>query len=73
MLLQELAEYKAESQELKNQDFTIRKLEETVRELEAQVEEKASGAKRGAALVEAASREGVKLGNGPMSTRRSLA
>lgn len=43
-LPQELAEYKAESQELKNQNFTIRKLEETVRELEAQLEEKASAA-----------------------------
>lgn len=37
---QELAEYKAESKELKNQDGTIRRLEERVRSLEAQVQEK---------------------------------
>jgi hypothetical protein len=41
--LQELAEFRQESQELKNQDFTIRRLEERARELEAQLEEKASG------------------------------
>jgi len=37
---QELAEYKAESKELKNQDGTIRRLEERVRSLEAQIQEK---------------------------------
>lgn len=41
-LSQELAEYKAESTELKNQDGTIRRLEERVRSLEAQVQEKVS-------------------------------
>ena len=39
-LAQELAEYKAESKELKNQDGTIRRLEERVRGLEAQNQEK---------------------------------
>lgn len=39
-LSQELAEYKAESKELKNQDGTIRRLEERVRSLDAQVQEK---------------------------------
>ena len=39
-LVQELAEYKAESKELKNQDGTIRRLEERVRSLDAQVQEK---------------------------------
>lgn len=37
---QELAEYKAESKQIKNQDLTIRRLEEKVRSLEAQLEEK---------------------------------
>jgi homeobox protein cut-like len=39
-LSQELAEYKAESTQIKNQDLTIRKLEEKIRDLEAQVEDK---------------------------------
>lgn len=39
-LWQELAEYKQESTELKNQEFTIRRLEERARELEAQLVEK---------------------------------
>lgn len=39
-LSQELAEYKAESKELKNQSGTIRRLEERIRSLEAQVQEK---------------------------------
>jgi homeobox protein cut-like len=37
---QELAEYKAESTQIKNQDLTIRKLEEKVRALEAHADEK---------------------------------
>ncbi len=37
---QELAEYKSESNQLKNQDLTIRKLEERTRHLDAQLEEK---------------------------------
>ena len=37
---QELAEYKAESTQIKNQDLTIRKLEEKIRNLEAHLEEK---------------------------------
>ena len=41
--MQELAEYKSESSELRNQDFTIRKLEERARELEAQLVEKVRG------------------------------
>ena len=36
----ELAEYKAESSELRNQDLTIRRLEERVRGLEADLQEK---------------------------------
>ena len=36
----ELAEYKAESSQLKNQDLTIRRLEERARQLEAQLVEK---------------------------------
>ena len=36
----ELAEYKAESAELRNQDLTIRRLEERVRGLEADLQEK---------------------------------
>lgn len=36
----ELAEYKAESSQLKNQDLTIRRLEERARQLEAQLLEK---------------------------------
>lgn len=36
----ELAEYKAESSGLKNQDLTIRRLEERARQLEAQLQEK---------------------------------
>lgn len=39
-MAQELAEYKAESKELKNQDGTIRRLEERVRSLEAHLQEK---------------------------------
>ena len=39
---QELAEYKAESKELKNQDLTVRRLEDTVRALEAELAEKDS-------------------------------
>jgi homeobox protein cut-like len=39
-IAQELAEYKAESKDLKNQDGTIRRLEERVRSLEAQLQEK---------------------------------
>ncbi len=39
-LSQELAEYKAESAQIKNQDLTVRKLEEKVRALEAHLEEK---------------------------------
>ena len=38
----ELAEYKAESSELRNQDLTIRRLEERVRSLEADLLEKVS-------------------------------
>ena len=38
----ELAEYKAESRELRNQEHTIRRLEEKARSLEAQLEDKAS-------------------------------
>jgi homeobox protein cut-like len=38
----ELAEYKAESRELRNQEHTIRRLEEKARSLEAQLENKAS-------------------------------
>ncbi len=51
---QELAEYKAESKGLKNQDLTIRRLEETVRVLEAEVAEKESevDAARSAAAAE---------------------
>ena len=37
----ELAEYKAESAELRNQDLTIRRLEERVRGLEGDLQEKA--------------------------------
>lgn len=36
----ELAEYKAESRELRNQEHTIRRLEERARTLEAQLDEK---------------------------------
>ena len=36
----ELAEYKAESRQLRNQEHTIRRLEERARTLEAQLEEK---------------------------------
>ena len=36
----ELAEYKAESSQLRNQDLTIRRLEEKARQLEAQLQEK---------------------------------
>ena len=36
----ELAEYKAESKELHNQEHTIRRLEEKARSLEAQLEDK---------------------------------
>jgi homeobox protein cut-like len=36
----ELAEYKAESSTLRNQDLTVRKLEDKVRSLEAVLEEK---------------------------------
>jgi septation ring formation regulator EzrA len=36
----ELAEYKAESKELRNQEHTIRKLEDRVRSLDSQLEEK---------------------------------
>lgn len=39
-MAQELAEFKAESTELKNQDLTIRRLEERNRNLEAQLEDK---------------------------------
>ncbi|KAK9803913.1 hypothetical protein WJX72_004650 [[Myrmecia] bisecta] len=39
-MAQELAEYKSESNQLKNQDLTIRKLEERIRSLDAQLEEK---------------------------------
>ncbi|KAL6758283.1 CASP C terminal-domain-containing protein [Haematococcus lacustris] len=39
-IAQELAEYKAESSSIKNQDLTIRKLEDRVRGLEAALEEK---------------------------------
>ncbi|KXZ54818.1 hypothetical protein GPECTOR_4g889 [Gonium pectorale] len=39
-LATELAEYKAESTHIKNQDLTVRKLEEKVRALEAHVEER---------------------------------
>ncbi|PNH04179.1 Protein CASP [Tetrabaena socialis] len=38
-LATELAEYKAESSQIRNQDVTVRKLEEKVRSLEAHVEE----------------------------------
>lgn len=41
-MAQELAEYKAESTELKNQEGTIRRLEERVRNLEAQLQERVS-------------------------------
>lgn len=40
--LQELAEFRQESTELKNQGVTIRRLEERARELEAALAEKAS-------------------------------
>ena len=43
-LAQELAEYKAESRELKNQDLTIRKLQEKVASLEADLTEKVGAA-----------------------------
>ena len=36
----ELAEYKAESKELRNQEHTIRRLEDRARSLEAQLEDK---------------------------------
>ena len=39
-MAQELAEYRAESAQIKNQDLTVRKLEERVRQLEAHAEEK---------------------------------
>lgn len=39
-MAQELAEFKAESTELKNQALTIRRLEERTRNLEAQLEDK---------------------------------
>lgn len=39
-LSSELAEYKAESKAIKNQDLTIRKHEETIRELTAALEDK---------------------------------
>ena len=39
-MAQELAEYKAESTELRNQDGTIKRLEERVRSLEAAGAEK---------------------------------
>lgn len=41
--LQELAEFRQESTELKNQGVTIRRLEERARELEAALAEKARG------------------------------
>ena len=44
-MAQELAEYKAESKELKNQDGTIRRLEERVRILDAQLQEKVCASK----------------------------
>ena len=40
-MAQELAEYKSESTELRNQDHTVRRLEERVRSLEAELQEKA--------------------------------
>ena len=39
-MAQELAEYKSESTELRNQDHTVRRLEERVRTLEAELGEK---------------------------------
>ena len=39
-MAQELAEYKSESTELRNQDHTVRRLEERVRSLEAELQEK---------------------------------
>lgn len=39
-MAQELAEYKSESTELRNQDHTVRRLEERVRSLEAELGEK---------------------------------
>ncbi len=36
----ELAEYKAESKELRNQEHTIRRLEDKARSLESQLEDK---------------------------------
>ena len=39
-MAQELAEYTAESTELRNQDHTVRRLEERVRSLEAELQEK---------------------------------
>jgi len=47
-VLQELAEFRQESTELKNQGVTIRRLEERARELEAALAEKA---RRGWAAV----------------------
>lgn len=45
---QELAEFRQESTELKNQGVTIRRLEERARELEAALAEKAGGGRAGA-------------------------
>jgi homeobox protein cut-like len=52
-LAQELAEYKAESTQIKNQDLTIRKHEEKVRDLEAQLEEKEAEIKESKATAAA--------------------
>lgn len=46
----ELAEYKAESRELRNQEHTIRRLEERARTLEAQLDEKVNPVKRSVKL-----------------------
>ena len=47
----ELADFKAESKQLRNQELTMRRLEERVRSLEAQLEAKVRHAKTHAACL----------------------
>ena len=57
----ELAEYKAESAELRNQDLTIRRLEERVRGLEADLQEKVRPAARHVSRVHAPAKNSVMV------------